>query len=99
MPFPENDQESGKTERARAVANGSSVAARARGNAVPKRTTYRWSREPKVRAAVESYRRRADTHNGASLYEAFPPAEARRLLDRLEDHPTRFRGYYFREKL
>ena len=29
-----------------------------------------------------------NTHNGASLYEAFPPAEARRLLDRLEVHPT-----------
>ena len=29
-----------------------------------------------------------NTHSGASLYEAFPPAEARRLLDRLEIHPT-----------
>ena len=28
-----------------------------------------------------------NTHEGASLYEAFPPAEARRLLDRLEIHP------------
>jgi hypothetical protein len=25
-----------------------------------------------------------NTHTGASLYEAFPPTEARRLLDRLE---------------
>ena len=28
------------------------------------------------------------THTGASLYEAFPPDEARRLLDRLEFHHT-----------
>jgi len=30
-----------------------------RGNQVPKRTAYRWAGEPKVRAAVESDRRRA----------------------------------------
>ena len=29
-----------------------------------------------------------NTHSGASLYETFPPGEARRLLDRLEIHPT-----------
>ena len=29
-----------------------------------------------------------NTHNGASLYEAFAPEEARRLLDRLEFHYT-----------
>ena len=29
-----------------------------------------------------------NTHSGASLYEAFPPDEARRLLDRLEIHYT-----------
>jgi hypothetical protein len=29
-----------------------------------------------------------NTHAGASLYEAFPPHEARRLLDRLEIHYT-----------
>lgn len=29
-----------------------------------------------------------NTHTGASLYEAFPPAEARRLLQRLEIHYT-----------
>ncbi|HWT77864.1 MAG TPA: IS630 family transposase [Candidatus Methylomirabilis sp.] len=41
--------------------------------------------------AVEKIRLVMDnlnTHNGASLYEAFPPVEARRLLDRLEVHPT-----------
>jgi hypothetical protein len=29
-----------------------------------------------------------NTHNGTSLYETFPPEEARRLLDRLEFHST-----------
>lgn len=29
-----------------------------------------------------------NTHDGASLYEAFPPAEARRLLDKIEFHYT-----------
>jgi hypothetical protein len=29
-----------------------------------------------------------NTHKPASLYEAFPPAEARRLLERLEMHHT-----------
>ena len=29
-----------------------------------------------------------NTHTGASLYEAFEPAEARRLLDRLDIHYT-----------
>jgi hypothetical protein len=29
-----------------------------------------------------------NTHTGASLYEALPPKEARRLLDRLEIHHT-----------
>jgi hypothetical protein len=29
-----------------------------------------------------------NTHDGASLYQAFPPAEARRLLDKIEFHYT-----------
>jgi len=29
-----------------------------------------------------------NTHNGASLYKAFPPEEARRILDRVEFHYT-----------
>jgi hypothetical protein len=29
-----------------------------------------------------------NTHDGASLYEAFPPQEARRLLDKIECHYT-----------
>ena len=38
----------------------------------------------KVRLVMDNL----NTHDGASLYEAFPPAEARRLWDRLEVHPT-----------
>ena len=41
--------------------------------------------------AVEKIRLVLDnlnTHGGASLYETYPPAEARRLLDRLEVHST-----------
>jgi hypothetical protein len=30
-----------------------------------------------------------NTHNPASLYAAFPPAEARKLAERLEIHITR----------
>jgi hypothetical protein len=29
-----------------------------------------------------------NTHTGSSLYEAFPPEEARRILERLEFHHT-----------
>jgi hypothetical protein len=57
MPGPR--PRSQKADLALAIANGVSVAVWTRVNDVPKRTAYRWSREPKVRAAVESYRRRA----------------------------------------
>jgi hypothetical protein len=57
--MPEDRPRSRKTELAVTIANGTSVTAWARGNAVAKRTAYQWAGEPKVRAAVESYRRRA----------------------------------------
>ena len=51
-----------------------------------------------MRELVEGYYPRAkklrlvqdhpNTHDGASLYEAFPPAVARRLLDKIEFHYT-----------
>jgi hypothetical protein len=41
-----------------ALAQGSSVAAWARANEVPMRTAYRWSKDPKIRKAVEAQRRR-----------------------------------------
>jgi hypothetical protein len=58
MPSPENAQ-SRKTQLALAIAHGTSVAAWARKNNVPRRTANRWASEPKVRAAVESCRHRA----------------------------------------
>jgi hypothetical protein len=39
---------------------------------------------PGIRVVLDNL----NTHTGASLYEAFPPDEARRLLDRLEFHHT-----------
>jgi len=57
--IPGERPRSRKTELALALANGTSVTAWARGNQVPKRTASRWAREPEVRAAVESCRRRA----------------------------------------
>jgi hypothetical protein len=55
----EDRPRSRKTVLALAIASGTSVTAWARANEVPKRTAYRWASEPKVRAAVESCRRRA----------------------------------------
>jgi DDE superfamily endonuclease len=58
------------------------------------RRDYAWC----MRELVQDYYPRAkkirlvqdnlNTHDGASLYEAFPPAEARRLLDKIEFHYT-----------
>jgi hypothetical protein len=42
-----------------ALANGSSVAAFMRANDVPRRSAYRWAHDPKVRVAVERFRRLA----------------------------------------
>ena len=38
-----------------------------------------------------------NTHTGAALYEAFPPAEARRILARLEFHPTPKHGSWLNQ--
>jgi hypothetical protein len=50
-----------KTRRSLAIAigQGVSVAAWARENTVPERTARRWSKEPRVRAEVDAYRRSA----------------------------------------
>ena len=47
------------SELATAIAEGNSVAEWARANKVPERTAYRWARDPRVRAEVDSRRRRA----------------------------------------
>jgi hypothetical protein len=51
-------RKSGKTQLALALAQGVSIAAWAHANAVPAPTAFRWARDPAVRKAVESYRRR-----------------------------------------
>jgi hypothetical protein len=38
-----------------------------------------------------------NTHNGASLYEAFAPAEARRILERIEWHATPKHGSWLNQ--
>ncbi len=43
-----------------------------------------YPRAPLIRLVQDNL----NTHDGASLYEAFPPEEARRLLDRIEFHYT-----------
>jgi hypothetical protein len=48
-----------KSQLARAMASGQSTAEWARQNGVPERTAYRWARDPKVRASVNSHRRKA----------------------------------------
>ena len=60
------------------------------------KTRLDWAHQ--IRALLEEHYPRArkvhwvmdnlNTHGGASLYEAFAPEEARRLLDRLEFHTT-----------
>ena len=56
-PMPGPRPESEKTSLALAMARGEPIAAWARENGVGKRTAYAWAQDPKVKAAVESYRR------------------------------------------
>ncbi len=47
-----------KTKLALAIARGESITGWARRNEVPLRTAFRWSSDPKLRRAVEAWRRR-----------------------------------------
>lgn len=70
------------------------------GQVTSRRTRTDWAHQ--IRTLLEGRYRDAgkvtlvcdnlNTHAGASLYEAFPPAEARRLLEKLEIIPTPFHG-------
>ena len=51
--------QSKKSRLALAIAQGQSISAWARANSVPQRTAFRWAGDPKVRRAVESWRRRS----------------------------------------
>ena len=55
----ERHHESQNTLLTVALAQGTSAAKWARTYGVPKATAYRWSKEPAVRAQIESIRRRA----------------------------------------
>jgi hypothetical protein len=55
---PRKSSNGTKTQLALAVAQGVRIAAWARTNGVPRRTAFRWAKEPDVRKAVEAYRRR-----------------------------------------
>jgi hypothetical protein len=59
VPNPENPPQDLKTQLVLAIAQGITVAAWARAKKVPRRTAFRWASEAKVRASVESCRRRA----------------------------------------
>jgi hypothetical protein len=48
-----------KNQLAVAIARGESITEWAGQNEVPLRTAYRWSRDPRVRRAIEAWRRRA----------------------------------------
>ncbi len=55
----EEDRQNKKNRLALAIARGESVTAWARQNEVPLRTAFRWASDPKVRRAVEAWRRRS----------------------------------------
>ena len=57
MPRPHHPSQ--KFQFAIALAQGASIAGWADLNGVPKRTAYRWAKDPKIRAEVESCRLRA----------------------------------------
>ena len=51
---------------------------------VEERVEVHFPRAQKIKLVQDN----RNTHDGASLYEAFPPAKARRLLDKIEFHYT-----------
>jgi len=55
----EDVRQNQKAKLAMAIARGESVPAWARQNQVPGRTARRWAKDPKVRIAVEAWRRNA----------------------------------------
>jgi hypothetical protein len=62
--YPMNETEQAmrqkrKANLALAIARGESAAAWAREHEVPARTARRWAKDPKVRTAIEAWRRRA----------------------------------------
>jgi hypothetical protein len=56
--MPEEVRLNKKTSLVLAIAQGQSIAAWAKNHEVPRRTAFRWASDPKVRRAVEAWRRR-----------------------------------------
>jgi hypothetical protein len=56
--MPGESRKSLKGQLARAIGQGMSIAEWARANKVVARTAFRWANDPKVRKAVDTYRRR-----------------------------------------
>jgi hypothetical protein len=55
----ENELKNQKNQLTLAIARGESITGWARRTGVPLSTAFRWSRDPKVRSAVQAWRRRA----------------------------------------
>ena len=70
----EENRESMKPELAIALARGISVTAWARARGVPRPTAYRWSKDPKVRKAIDAFRCRSIGQSGCCLEK--PPGRS-----------------------
>ena len=57
--MPENVSKNQQNQLTLAIARGESITGWAHRNGVPLSTAFRWSRDPKVRSAVEAWRHRA----------------------------------------
>jgi hypothetical protein len=69
-------RENRKKKLVAAIAMGMPVAEWARANNVPRRTAYRWAKEPKVKSAVEAYRRKAVDQSLGVLTKSLSKAAA-----------------------
>jgi hypothetical protein len=70
----EEKRQNHKSQLARAMAKGQSVAEWSRQSGVAQRTAYRWAKEAKFKAAVNSHRRRAIDHSVGRLTDKLASA-------------------------
>jgi hypothetical protein len=87
-------REATKIQLALALAQGVSVRAWARDQNVPKSTAYYWSKDPKVRRVIETYRRRALDRAIGTMVNRMPRAasEIAALADGAESESVRLRA-------
>ena len=74
FPMADEPLKSLKPQLVIALAQGKTVAAWARGSDVPLRTAYRWSKDPKVRKAIDAFRCRSIGQSGCCLEK--PPGRS-----------------------